>query len=355
MKPIIIIIYDFNIGGAQKSLIQLANLLNEDNDYTITVITIKNCGDLKDLLNNEINLIHLKNNRILTNIIPLLIKLKDFKNPFILTSMFGCGLLISLLKLIKNRKIKTIYREAANPMVKNNFLTPLLNKLIYILNDQIISNSTNVLKLIRDEYGIESKKLNLIRNPLKYVNNSKFISKQNNKIIFVGRLDPIKNIEIQLDAISYIKDEVEFHIYCTIVDKFYYEQIIEYILQKNLKDSVHFHFDISDPEVIFSDSKIILLTSHSEGFPNVILEALSYNTIPICFDIEYGPNEIIENNDVGILIPNDKFSSSSYLSDCIVMAKENFSINSNLINIKIEQFGYDNVLKAFKKIINKYD
>ena len=139
------------------------------------------------------------------------------------------------------------------------------------------------------------------------------------------------------------------------MDKFYYEQIIEYILQKNLKDSVHFHFDISDPEVIFSDSKIILLTSHSEGFPNVILEALSYNTIPICFDIEYGPNEIIENNDVGILIPNDKFSSSSYLSDCIVMAKENFSINSNLINIKIEQFGYANVLKGFKKIINKYD
>ena len=72
-----------------------------------------------------------------------------------------------------------------------------------------------------------------------------------------------------------------------------------------LKDRVLFPGWIESPWPAIPKSSIAVLPSRYEGFPNALLEAMSYGLAPIAFDCESGPSEIITHNKNGLLIPQD--------------------------------------------------
>lgn len=47
----------------------------------------------------------------------------------------------------------------------------------------------------------------------------------------------------------------------------------------------------------------LLLTSSSEGFPLVLVEAMAVGCVPIAYDIRYGPRDIIVDGENGFLVP----------------------------------------------------
>lgn len=51
------------------------------------------------------------------------------------------------------------------------------------------------------------------------------------------------------------------------------------------------------------ESSFFLITSESEGTPLVLLESMAAGCIPICFDIPYGPSDVITDGVSGFLIP----------------------------------------------------
>lgn len=53
----------------------------------------------------------------------------------------------------------------------------------------------------------------------------------------------------------------------------------------------------------FHTSSFSLLTSHSEGQGLVVLESMSAGCIPICYDMDYGPADIIEDGVNGFVVP----------------------------------------------------
>ena len=57
-----------------------------------------------------------------------------------------------------------------------------------------------------------------------------------------------------------------------------------------------------------------MLTSHSEGFGMVLLEAISFGLPCISYDCPSGPRDIIENDVNGYLVPMDDFEAlKSYI------------------------------------------
>lgn len=56
-------------------------------------------------------------------------------------------------------------------------------------------------------------------------------------------------------------------------------------------------------EELMNDASIYAMTSHSEGLPFVLLEALSCGLPIIAYDVRVGPRAIVEDRVNGFLIP----------------------------------------------------
>ena len=55
-------------------------------------------------------------------------------------------------------------------------------------------------------------------------------------------------------------------------------------------------------ERVYSRAAIFVLPSRSEGFPNALIEAMTFGCAPICFDVDAGPSDIIRHGVNGLLV-----------------------------------------------------
>src|SRR5699024_10662392 len=59
----------------------------------------------------------------------------------------------------------------------------------------------------------------------------------------------------------------------------------------------------------FADAEFSLLSSTAEGLPLVLVEAMAYGCIPISYDIQYGPADMITHGRNGFLADDGDIES----------------------------------------------
>lgn len=127
----------------------------------------------------------------------------------------------------------------------------------------------------------------------------------NNKIVIaVGRLELQKGFDYLIDAWEKVAEKNKdwiLEIYGTGSQE---KEIAKKIADNNLDSYVFLKGRTEEVQKKILESSIFALSSRYEGFPMVLLESLSCGVPIVSFDCETGPNEIIENNDCGILVEN---------------------------------------------------
>jgi glycosyltransferase involved in cell wall biosynthesis len=81
------------------------------------------------------------------------------------------------------------------------------------------------------------------------------------------------------------------------------EKIVSDIRSHGLEDSMHLCGRAENIADEYAKSAIFVLPSRFEGFPLVLIEAMSCGLAPVAFACPQGPEEIIRNRAEGILIP----------------------------------------------------
>ena len=76
------------------------------------------------------------------------------------------------------------------------------------------------------------------------------------------------------------------------------------VVDYHLESNVNFYEPVKNIHEKYQESSMCLMTSRSEGFPMVILEAMSFGLPVVAFDCPIGPRVLIENNYNVFLIPN---------------------------------------------------
>ena len=158
----------------------------------------------------------------------------------------------------------------------------------------------------KEIYQKQFKNLNIavIGNPIRHIENNKKIERKD-QILMVGRLIKSKHQDRLINIFSKI-DKLDWKLVLVGYDHLKQTNSIDLkklIKKLHLENRVILAGKQSDVESYYLQSKIFAFTSSSEGFPNVIGEAMSAGLPVIAYDCVAGPSEMIIDDENGYLIP----------------------------------------------------
>lgn len=134
--------------------------------------------------------------------------------------------------------------------------------------------------------------------------------------VMVARMHPVKDHMTLLKAFDQVRQDGDRLL--LVGDGPYRERVEERAVALGLGDSVSFLGQRGDAERIMALSDVVLLTSLSESFPLVLLEAAKVGRPVISTDVG-GVNELIEVGNGGWVVP---VQDPKALSDAIVSARQ---------------------------------
>lgn len=220
---------------------------------------------------------------------------------------------------------------------------PSFNRLV-LLTKAAHSEIKEVCPLIRDE------QLVTIPDPLMKKEDSKILASLCNKnLVFVGRLSQEKGVMRLLriwESINKSKPDYTLRIYGT-GDAL--DEMETYVACHHVA-GVSFLGFCNNLEDIYTHADLLLLTSDSEGFGMVLIEAMYYGVPCVSFDCPVSPKEIIA--DAGIVIPC--FDEETYADNVVKLLCEPGrmkQLQENAIK-RAADFYIDKVVELWKNMVS---
>lgn len=115
-------------------------------------------------------------------------------------------------------------------------------------------------------------------------------------VVMVARIDPLKDIETFIRTAKIVVDKMEdviFKLYGPVLNEEYYFECKDLVKELGLEDNFIFAGKISSPQLAYNEADVVLLTSISEAFPFVVIEAMACERVVISSDVG-GTKEVLE-------------------------------------------------------------
>lgn len=125
--------------------------------------------------------------------------------------------------------------------------------------------------------------------------------------VVLARLEPIKRVEDAVAAVivrnagAVAGASIGLDVYGSGSRR---DDLAEQAAQAAPCGAVRLHGHTDDPAGALAAASILLLTSRSEAFGLVLLEAMAAGCLPIAYDIAYGPGDLIRHGENGWLVPD---------------------------------------------------
>ena len=349
-----LIINSLGRGGAERVCVTLANEL-AINGFKVRVITLRNVKNNYEAdLNNNVVLKHLNAPKDLIGLIYLYKILKKSTIKEIIAFDERITSICNYVKIKKKKKYKVISRVVNNvdyqEKENNKFIYKIMykfSKKFFKYSDKYIFQCKNMMNRMIKYFELDEKKseFHYIYNPLSNsFSDVKIDIMKDNYYLMVGRLDKQKGYEYVIEALKKCKKKgKDIHLIILgdgpLKNKIQ-EDIDKYKLKIELLGNVKNVIDY------YIKAKALLLTSIYEGFPNVILEAISCGCPVISFDCPTGPSEIIEENN-GILID---YLDTDKLSDTLLKF-DNYKWDYNKVKFSSKKYAKDIIINQYIKVI----
>lgn len=232
-----------------------------------------------------------------------------------------------------------------NPKVYSKFIT----KYILPKARKVVAVSNYIEKELNN-LGIENTQT--IFNPTIEDENYKIIenlSKYKPFILAVGRLHKQKNFDLLIKAYSNTK--VSNDVKLLIVGEGLERDNLELLIKElDLENKVFLVGQKDNIKDYYLQSELFILSSKYEGFPNVLVEALSNECVCISTDCPTGPSEIIKNNENGLLITNENVEEMTKAIDRLYFDENLKKIFSNNAKKSISHLNIKKIAKDWIEV-----
>lgn len=128
-------------------------------------------------------------------------------------------------------------------------------------------------------------------------------TRNSRRVIAVGRLDYQKGFDRLIDAWSLLPADLRETWHLAIFGQGeWQEKLTEQIRHRHLEESVQIHPPTREIAQAYASSAFLAMSSHYEGFPMVMIEAMSCGLPVVTFDYPCGPKDIICDGENGLLV-----------------------------------------------------
>lgn len=128
----------------------------------------------------------------------------------------------------------------------------------------------------------------------------------NKRVIAVGRLDYQKGFDRLIEAWELIQRTGKFADWqLDIFGQGEWREMLQRMVdEKGLQDTVQIHRPTKQIGEEYVKSSLLVMSSHYEGFPMVMIEAMACGLPVVSFDYKCGPKDIIQHGINGLLVPD---------------------------------------------------
>ena len=322
-----IIISTYSLSGVPLAQLRLAKALAR-RGYEVDYIVGSNWDTSIDLpVASGVNVINLNKPRVLRTLFPLIRYLmhnrpgiifssEDYLNAIVVLSvvisMTDCKLALSSRVTPHDAYPRSIFLRGISAYCKGLFMR-VLNPLLWSRADVLSCVCNDMVKQYHALFGqtrhqtlyniivdleFQAKKQEEVDHPW-------FSKKEAPIIIAAGRLAPEKGFIDLIRAVKIVNDSkpVRLVILGGDEDHELKARLLTLVDSLQLLDRVQLLGFQPNPYKFFSRSNVFVLSSYSEGLPNVLVEAMACGCPVVSTDCPTGPREVLKDGRFGELVP----------------------------------------------------
>lgn len=346
-------------GGAERVAVNLANEMA--NDHTVYFFLIEKSGPYVELINASVNLIELKNKRLITSVFNLSTSLKKYKVDVLISNLTHENMVAATASLFqRNRLIAVEHNNLDREMADRGIVTHQITKTLYRLLGKRVNCFVAVSEGVKGDITslFPKNKVVTIHNPIiehgiikavqEIQENSQHDTPRSG-LLFVGRLTEQKNPELAIRVFKHLLDVHHYNGSLTILgDGHLRMQLKKLTKELGIANQVHFMGFQDNPYYYMSKAELLILTSYWEGFGNVLVEGMYCGAKVVSYDCDYGPREIINSDEIGSLVKS--MNPSEFAA--VVFNELNSNKDDGLRRSRAREFSVQVAVDKYKKLIN---
>lgn len=354
-------------GGVEKVLSQKANYLADVFGDEVTIVTYRqqnrkpiypfsekikliDLGVDYEIAKSYFHPYNLK--KIPYHISSLKKVLKDIQPDVMVSSSFGPDFYVipflekHIPKIKEFHSSRFFYRENSSSiknklLAKLNLFTEKKYHQLVVLNDS-------------ERQFYQNENITVIPNPAEISGIRTDVSSK--EIMAAGRISPVKNFGALIEAFATVSKEFpawQLHFFGEDylgTQNNLEAKIAAYGLQRQIK----FKGSVTNLKSEMQNYSIYALTSETECFPMVLLEALSVGLPVISYDCPTGPKHILKNEEDSFLVPNKNLD---IFVEKLTELMQN-EILRHQLGVKgqenVERFGIEKIMHRWKELFSSF-
>lgn len=366
-RKVLFVIPSLGGGGAERIVVLLLEYMDMQK-YEPVLVAFESIAKYKVQGCDNLKIIGLNKRSKISNItLPFTLAkvIRNEKPDVVLSFMNYANLVTSVAKILSFTTSYIIQSDHNNltelmRMGKYGIVRRVLTRFLYKMADNRICVSLGVEKDLCDNWGVNQSKCLTIHNPVDYQSIQQSLIEPVNEpwfndnipvVIACGRLSEQKNYPLLLNAFAKLISNVDARL-IILGEGEGKAEILTLIEEYSLASRVKLQGFVSNPFSYIAKSTIFVLTSNSEGFGNVIVEAMACGTPVISTRCPSGPEEIIDHMVDGKLIPvGDVMECTAAMQALLTdeQLRQKFSENGRK---KSKEFDITKVVKRYEAVFD---
>ena len=345
-NAIVMAIPSMSGGGAERVALNLINNWPELDVSPVLLLTSA-CGEYLDAVNDTVPVIRLEANPSITNSLNYARALKAALAPYqpsaivshlvslnrLLLRARRLGAFSAPLTVVEHNDIERYFEQCR----RSPLATALLKRetaWLYAGAQAVVGVSQGVADQVRQSLGLPAAKVKVVYNPVDSAAvtagrdaqpaerfATEFMSLPRPIIISAGRLHPQKAFAdlIRAYALLPVRERGSLVV---LGQGPLDAELRQMVLSLGLEGAVHLPGFTANPWWYLWRADLFALSSHWEGYPMILLEALACGLPIVATDCDYGPREIIPLAAHGRLVPVGDISALGQAMRSVLQAPE---------------------------------